>query len=984
MASSQVEIVSSSPFGRVLRDQNTARRDQRCRESNARAAAFQKNIKDLVRDHFHNCISVSADENSQNQSKNIDSWTGNEQKSHHNHRNLRYLTKKQSKSNENHDGNDQSTVMNSTQCRIVDRWAAKQARETVSTIEKQSEEVAETELLGGAPSTSKTESSQKNPPPPDESENPPPETGNLGASSLVQIWEARLNRSNSMNNNNMNPVSVSVSVSVASRTSSGLSYCENVSSPRVETSRGSEISDGIEEKSDGGGGRANPENSFPDWETQSDRTAVSEPPTERNSDAVESERVRIADIIKRLRSGNDDNDNETGSNVWESPSRERRHAPFSEPVEQRGLTQLISSPKIRGRQAFADLLMQMERDRHKELDSLVERQSVSKFSQRGRIQSLLRLRFLQRGMAVREQERPQSAGSPSSRLSLGSSIMQLREKFGTGIENGVTAQTSAATSSRNSRTEMANMRANQDDTSTSNRLSENNRVQEVSVAEKLSTNCEGEGSTSTDGAKQGTNSENTLLGSQETAETTAPPLNVCDQEANNHQQNLETRAILDDQNENEMVYREQEASVLNDRNENEMACEEQEASDQRQLFLHPQETTETTAFVDNWYENELAEAEEEETYDDQYFLENNNDWISEISRPRSHWESIRQAWYQERLNSSTDNDEIRQLIERKRVSTFLSSEFRDTMDQLMTSRAVRQADIDRYHEEEDEDTQERMNQLLLSHLQRHLHQATTSQEEEQTQERNQLVHVDQVAEEEQQRQEEYYDQEEEEEDYHYQEEEEEEDDEEADEDEDEEQEEEEDRSSISHPFHEVSEYFQSSSTLQMPSPSMITSWSYRDNEVGDESDPVASPSPQPLPSQTYYEDSRRSPDPANHLSLEMELIYNLRGQIEQLHREMSELRKSVQSCTDMQIKMQHSNQQEVHPVRVMANNPLVVGVPNKRSCCICYEMQVDSLLYRCGHMCTCLKCAHELQWSSGKCPICRAPIDDVVRAYMDA
>ncbi|KAH7569739.1 hypothetical protein JRO89_XS06G0258400 [Xanthoceras sorbifolium] len=885
MASSQVEIVSSSPFGRVLRDQNTARRDQRCRESNARAAAFQKNIKDLVRDHFHNCISVSADENSQNQSKNIDSWTGNEQKSHHNHRNLRYLTKKQSKSNENHDGNDQSTVMNSTQCRIVDRWAAKQARETVSTIEKQSEEVAETELLGGAPSTSKTESSQKNPPPPDESENPPPETGNLGASSLVQIWEARLNRSNSMNNNNMNPVSVSVSVSVASRTSSGLSYCENVSSPRVETSRGSEISDGIEEKSDGGGGRANPENSFPDWETQSDRTAVSEPPTERNSDAVESERVRIADIIKRLRSGNDDNDNETGSNVWESPSRERRHAPFSEPVEQRGLTQLISSPKIRGRQAFADLLMQMERDRHKELDSLVERQSVSKFSQRGRIQSLLRLRFLQRGMAVREQERPQSAGSPSSRLSLGSSIMQLREKFGTGIENGVTAQTSAATSSRNSRTEMANMRANQDDTSTSNRLSENNRVQEVSVAEKLSTNCEGEGSTSTDGAKQGTNSENTLLGSQETAETTAPPLNVCDQEANNHQQNLETRAILDDQNENEMVYREQEASVLNDRNENEMACEEQEASDQRQLFLHPQETTETTAFVDNWYENELAEAEEEETYDDQYFLENNNDWISEISRPRSHWESIRQAWYQERLNSSTDNDEIRQLIERKRVSTFLSSEFRDTMDQLMTSRAVRQADID---------------------------------------------------------------------------------------------------SSISHPFHEVSEYFQSSSTLQMPSPSMITSWSYRDNEVGDESDPVASPSPQPLPSQTYYEDSRRSPDPANHLSLEMELIYNLRGQIEQLHREMSELRKSVQSCTDMQIKMQHSNQQEVHPVRVMANNPLVVGVPNKRSCCICYEMQVDSLLYRCGHMCTCLKCAHELQWSSGKCPICRAPIDDVVRAYMDA
>ncbi|OVA04479.1 zinc finger protein [Macleaya cordata] len=51
--------------------------------------------------------------------------------------------------------------------------------------------------------------------------------------------------------------------------------------------------------------------------------------------------------------------------------------------------------------------------------------------------------------------------------------------------------------------------------------------------------------------------------------------------------------------------------------------------------------------------------------------------------------------------------------------------------------------------------------------------------------------------------------------------------------------------------------------------------------------------------------------------------------------------------------------------------------PTKGSnCCICYEMEVDSLLYRCGHICACFKCAKALQRSSRKCPICRAPITD--------
>lgn len=45
----------------------------------------------------------------------------------------------------------------------------------------------------------------------------------------------------------------------------------------------------------------------------------------------------------------------------------------------------------------------------------------------------------------------------------------------------------------------------------------------------------------------------------------------------------------------------------------------------------------------------------------------------------------------------------------------------------------------------------------------------------------------------------------------------------------------------------------------------------------------------------------------------MELIFNLRGHIEQLQQEMGELRKSILSCMDMQMKFQqYSFNREVH------------------------------------------------------------------------
>ncbi|KAL0693019.1 hypothetical protein Bca4012_060199 [Brassica carinata] len=90
-------------------------------------------------------------------------------------------------------------------------------------------------------------------------------------------------------------------------------------------------------------------------------------------------------------------------------------------------------------------------------------------------------------------------------------------------------------------------------------------------------------------------------------------------------------------------------------------------------------------------------------------------------------------------------------------------------------------------------------------------------------------------------------------------------------------------------------------------------------------------------------------------------------EVKKMQREMLELKGFVKSCVDFQ-KFKSAS----------VSNSL------QGNCSVCLEKPIDSLLYRCGHMCTCLKCGHELLWSTKKCPICMAPIIDVVRAFLDS
>lgn len=100
---------------------------------------------------------------------------------------------------------------------------------------------------------------------------------------------------------------------------------------------------------------------------------------------------------------------------------------------------------------------------------------------------------------------------------------------------------------------------------------------------------------------------------------------------------------------------------------------------------------------------------------------------------------------------------------------------------------------------------------------------------------------------------------------------------------------------------------------------------------------------------------------------------------------VSELHRFLRLTFDLQLDIQRSIRQEVaaaitgthHRESQALSQPLARG-----GCLICLDMEADTLLYRCGHICACYLCARDLKARGQHCPVCRAPIDDVVRAYV--
>ncbi|XP_071089724.1 uncharacterized protein [Haliotis cracherodii] len=116
---------------------------------------------------------------------------------------------------------------------------------------------------------------------------------------------------------------------------------------------------------------------------------------------------------------------------------------------------------------------------------------------------------------------------------------------------------------------------------------------------------------------------------------------------------------------------------------------------------------------------------------------------------------------------------------------------------------------------------------------------------------------------------------------------------------------------------------------------------------------------------------------------------HLSREISSLKSQMEEMKNMLKLSFDLQLDIQRAIRQEVAAAVSQATGataapPATATLSHPVSdthCLICLENHSDTVLYQCGHMCLCYACGKHLMSQSGKCPVCRAPIKDIIRAY---
>ncbi|CAF0817600.1 unnamed protein product [Rotaria sordida] len=110
--------------------------------------------------------------------------------------------------------------------------------------------------------------------------------------------------------------------------------------------------------------------------------------------------------------------------------------------------------------------------------------------------------------------------------------------------------------------------------------------------------------------------------------------------------------------------------------------------------------------------------------------------------------------------------------------------------------------------------------------------------------------------------------------------------------------------------------------------------------------------------------------------------------IDALSARLDTMQQMLQLVFTMQMDMQRSLRQDV--ASALANNSTTTMNSTTQPiqsghCTVCLNAIADTVLYRCGHLCVCYVCGLQLQQGrtthAVKCPICRAPVEDILRVY---
>lgn len=117
-------------------------------------------------------------------------------------------------------------------------------------------------------------------------------------------------------------------------------------------------------------------------------------------------------------------------------------------------------------------------------------------------------------------------------------------------------------------------------------------------------------------------------------------------------------------------------------------------------------------------------------------------------------------------------------------------------------------------------------------------------------------------------------------------------------------------------------------------------------------------------------------------------------EIRDLRSEVQELKNMMRLSFDLQLDIQRSIRQEVAAALAQtlggSSGPLpsasttsgrLATPASIERCLICDDHHVDTVLYQCGHLCLCHSCAMRLRQSGSNCPVCRAPIRDIMKTY---